>query len=49
MTTYLLRRIPDDIWRQAKERAAHDCRPLRHILIDLLRYYIEHGLPDFRR
>ena len=48
-TTYLLRHIPDELWTQAKARATKDGRPLRQILLDLLRYYIQYGLPGFKR
>lgn len=36
---YLLRDIPPDLWRQFKVMAAADGRPLRSILIDLIRGY----------
>jgi hypothetical protein len=49
MSHYILRNVPDDLWAQAKARASDDGRPLRQILIDLLRYYIQFGLPKFRR
>ena len=41
--------MPTALWDKAKERASLDGRPLRHILIDLLRYYVEHGLPPFKK
>jgi hypothetical protein len=49
MPHYILRNVPNDLWQQAKERATTDGRPLRHVLIDLLRYYVSHGLPPFQR
>ena len=49
MPHYILRNVPDELWQLAKKRATGDGPPLRHILIDLLRYYVSHGLPPFQR
>ncbi len=52
--TYLLREIPDDLWRRVKAQAAHEGRAkgvppvtLRHILLRALAAYCEPpGFPD---
>jgi hypothetical protein len=47
MKQYILRNIDPDLWRETKARAALDGKPVRHILLDMLRYYADHGLPWF--
>jgi hypothetical protein len=42
--TYLLRRIPDDLWIRVKRRASLEGRPLRFIILKLLERYAAHGL-----
>lgn len=52
MPHYVLRNVDQELWTQARTRARTiDGRPIRHVLLDLLRYYVEHGLPPqvFRR
>ena len=39
MTDYLLRDIPDDVWRKAKARAALEGTSLRDALLTLLTKY----------
>lgn len=46
MKFYLLRNIPDDIWIRVKRRAAKEGRSLRWIVMKLLGYYADNGLPD---
>ncbi len=47
--TYLLRNIPADLWRRAKARAKEERRTMAIAIIDLLRYYVEHGMPPMKR
>lgn len=42
--TYLLKRIPDDLWIRVKQRAADEGRPLRFIILRLLERYVIEGL-----
>ncbi len=48
--TYLLRNVPDDLWARVKARALQDgfAYP-RYVILDLLRYYVAHGLPHYRK
>lgn len=39
MTTYLLRDVDPDLWVRVKVRAAQERRPIRDVLIELLRDY----------
>ena len=39
--TYLLERIPSDIWKAARARAAKDGHPMRWILLQLVKDYAE--------
>jgi hypothetical protein len=41
MKTYLLREIPDDLWKKAKVKAAQDELPIRSIIVKLLENYIK--------
>ena len=49
MSDYPLRNVPPDLWASVKSRAARDQRSIRSVVIDLLRYYTQHGLPSFQR
>jgi hypothetical protein len=42
---YLLRDIPDPLWVRVKRRAAKDGHTLRWVVLALLKYYADHGLP----
>lgn len=42
--TYLLRKIPADIWLRVKKRAATEGRSIRFIIISLLERYARKGL-----
>ena len=46
MKFYLLRDIPDDLWVRAKRRAAKEGRHLRWIILKLLGFYADKGLPE---
>ena len=48
-TDYLLRKIPDEMLQAAHARAKGDQITLRHVLVELLRYFVDHGLPPYRR
>ncbi len=43
--TYLLRDIPDDLWPAARARAKSERRTMASAIFDLLRYYVQHGMP----
>jgi plasmid stability protein len=43
MPTYLLRDVPDDIWRAAKGRAAIEGRSMRDVLLNALHNYAMAG------
>ena len=49
MPHYIFRNVPDDLWAKAKQRAKRDGRPMRQVLLDLLRYYVAYGTPPFQR
>ena len=46
MPTYILRDLPPELWDRVKVRAALEGRPLRALLLELLRRYADHGLSD---
>ena len=46
MKFYLLRDIPDDLWVRVKRRAAKEGRNLRYVVLRLLGYYADKGMPD---
>jgi hypothetical protein len=43
VTKYTLRNIDDDLWQAVKARAAKEGRPIRFVLLSLLRVYANHG------
>jgi hypothetical protein len=45
MKFYLLRDIPDDLWIRVKRRAVKDGHSLRHVILRLLGFYSDNGLP----
>jgi hypothetical protein len=49
VSDYPLRNVPPDLWASVKSRAALDQMSIRSVVIDLLRYYTQHGLPSFQR
>jgi hypothetical protein len=50
MPHYILRSIPDPLWDKAKRRAKLDGgRRMRHVLLDLIKYYVAYGLPPFEK
>jgi len=48
MTTYLLRDVNYDLWQAFKTRAQSEGHPLRWVILTLISYYINHGLPGGR-
>lgn len=40
---YFLRDIDPELWRKVKARAAFDGRPIRFVILELLKVYAEHG------
>lgn len=46
MKFYLLRDIQDDLWIRVKRRAVREGRHLRWVILRLLGYYADKGLPD---
>lgn len=42
MADYLLRDVPDDLWKRVKVQAAEDGKPIRTIVLDLLADYSGH-------
>lgn len=43
MTKYTLRNVPADLWTKVKAQAAREGRPIRFVLLNLLRVYATHG------
>jgi hypothetical protein len=43
VTAYTLRRIPTDLWKKVRSRAAYEGRTMRFVLLELLRVYAKHG------
>ena len=44
MPNYILRKIDPDLWASVKARAAAEGRPLRFVILALLKAYAEQGL-----
>ena len=44
MASYILRTIDPELWLKVKTRAAQEGRPLRFVILALLREYLTHGL-----
>ena len=44
--TYSLRNVPADLWLAARRRALDDHLTLRQVLITLLQYYVDCGIPQ---
>jgi hypothetical protein len=49
MATFILRKVDDTFWGQFRERAAREGFALRWVLLELIGYYIRHGLPKEQR
>lgn len=45
MKSYLLRDIPDDLWVRVKRRAAREGRNIRYVILRLIGFYADKGLP----
>lgn len=45
MPAYILRNIDPDLWGRAKTRAASEGRGLRWVILTLIAWYADHGLP----
>ncbi len=43
MPSYILRTIDPDLWTRVKARAAQEGRPLRFVILELLKVYALHG------
>jgi hypothetical protein len=44
MPSYILRDIDPELWEQFKARAAKEGRPLRFVILELVKAYAERGL-----
>lgn len=42
---FILRNADDGLWKRFHARAAKEGRTLRWVLLNLLEYYVKHGLP----
>jgi hypothetical protein len=45
MAAYILRNIDPELWAKVKRRAAGEGRGLRWVILTLIEYYAEKGLP----
>ena len=45
MGAYILRNIDPTLWAKAKARAAKEGRGLRWVILTLIAWYADHGLP----
>jgi hypothetical protein len=48
MPTFPIKDIPDDLWAQVMERAVSVGLKLRHVMLVLLRFFVERGLPKVK-
>lgn len=44
--TYLLRNIPTDVYNTARQRADDEAMSTRFLMLEILRIYVNHGLPN---
>jgi hypothetical protein len=49
MADFILRKADDSLWHQFKSRAIREGRTLRWVLLELIAYYVDHGLPTAKR
>lgn len=42
---YALRNVPADLWMRVKSRAESEGRTIRGVILLLLQYYVERGIP----
>lgn len=45
MPSYMLRDVDAELWRRFRARAAADGQGLKAIVLALVRWYADHGLP----
>jgi hypothetical protein len=45
--SYILRGIPQPLWSGAKARAETEGATLKSVILELLRYYVQQGLPPY--
>lgn len=43
---YILRNIEPKLWKQFKQRAASEGRPLRWVILELIKHYVKHGFRE---
>jgi hypothetical protein len=48
MPSFMLRRVDEALWIQFRERVTADGYTPRWVLLELIGYYIRHGLPKER-
>lgn len=49
MASFILRKVDDELWQKFRERARLEGRSLRWLVLTLIEYYIQHGLPKEKR
>lgn len=45
MANYILRKVDDELWQQFRTRAQAEGHSLRWVVLELVAYYVRHGLP----
>lgn len=45
MANYILRKVDDSLWTKFRARAEAEGRPLRWIILELIRHYVSNGMP----
>jgi hypothetical protein len=45
VSAYIIRDIDPGLWARVKSRAALESRPMRAIILALLTWYADHGMP----
>lgn len=48
MASFILRKVEDAIWQKFRARAQSEGRSLRWVILTLIEFYIDHGLPRKR-
>jgi hypothetical protein len=41
---YIIRDVDKKLWKQFKDRAASEGRSLRWVILEMIKYYVAHGL-----
>jgi plasmid stability protein len=44
MANFILRNADDKLWAKFKARAAKEGHPMRWLILEMIRRYVEHGL-----